>query len=58
MMFVRAADLCEHVAPGVEYQGTTVQLCGLYPFMAGSGAPVAISAQDPLAIVEVGICPV
>jgi hypothetical protein len=23
----------------VEYQGTTTQLCGLYPFVAGSGAP-------------------
>ncbi|MEK8106579.1 hypothetical protein NKG94_17475 [Micromonospora sp. M12] len=23
----------------MEYQGTTVQLCGLFPFVAGSGAP-------------------
>jgi hypothetical protein len=28
-----------HVAPGMEYQGTTIQLCGLFPFTAGSGAP-------------------
>lgn len=28
-----------HVHAGVEYQATTVQLCGLFPFMAGSGAP-------------------
>jgi hypothetical protein len=28
-----------HVQPGMEYQGTTVQLCGLYPVTAGSGAP-------------------
>ncbi len=28
-----------HVGPGMEYQGTTSQLCGLYPFVAGSGAP-------------------
>jgi hypothetical protein len=28
-----------HVNPGMEYQGTTAQLCGLYPFVAGSGAP-------------------
>lgn len=28
-----------HVAPGMEYQGTTVQLCGLFPFTAGSGSP-------------------
>src|SRR6266700_250863 len=30
-----------HVAAGPEYQGTTTQLCGLYPFVAGSGTPVA-----------------
>ena len=29
-----------HVFPGMEYQGTTVQLCGLYPFQAGSGSPI------------------
>ncbi|SCG15585.1 AAA-like domain-containing protein [Micromonospora echinofusca] len=28
-----------HIDPGMEYQGTTVQLAGLYPFVAGSGAP-------------------
>jgi TraG P-loop domain len=28
-----------HVAPGMEYQGTTTQLCGLYPYQAGSGSP-------------------
>lgn len=28
-----------HVAPAVEYQGTTSQVCGLFPFVAGSGAP-------------------
>ncbi|WP_239105241.1 hypothetical protein [Microbispora rosea] len=28
-----------HVAPGVEYQATTTQVCGLYPFVAGAGAP-------------------
>ena len=33
------AGRASHVAPGMEYQGTTVQLCGLYPFVAGSGAP-------------------
>ncbi|MBA3488609.1 MAG: hypothetical protein H0T78_03535 [Longispora sp.] len=27
------------VDPGVEYQGTTFQLAGMYPFVAGSGAP-------------------
>ena len=33
------AGRAAHVAPGMEYQGTTTQLCGLYPFVAGSGAP-------------------
>jgi hypothetical protein len=33
------AGRAAHVAAGVEYQGTTTQLCGLYPFVAGSGAP-------------------
>ena len=28
-----------NVHAGVEYQGTTVQICGLFPFVAGSGAP-------------------
>jgi hypothetical protein len=28
-----------HVGPGMQYQGTSTQLCGLYPFQAGSGAP-------------------
>ena len=26
-----------HVEAGVEYQATTVQACGLFPFTAGSG---------------------
>jgi len=29
-----------HVTAGVEYQGTTVQVCGLYPYTAGSGSPL------------------
>ena len=33
------AGRAPHVAPGIQYQGTTTQLCGLYPFQAGSGAP-------------------
>ncbi|MFI7026292.1 hypothetical protein ACIBMZ_26610 [Micromonospora sp. NPDC049900] len=33
------AGRASHVHPGMEYQGTTVQLCGLYPYVAGSGAP-------------------
>jgi hypothetical protein len=30
-----------HVAGAPEYQGTTSQVCGLYPFTAGSGSPIA-----------------
>jgi len=30
-----------HVEPPVEFQATTVQACGLYPFTAGSGSPTA-----------------
>ena len=33
------AGRAAHVAATIEYQGTTTQLCGLYPFVAGSGAP-------------------
>ncbi|GGM24087.1 hypothetical protein ACFFX1_10190 [Dactylosporangium sucinum] len=36
---VPGAGRASHVDPGMEYQGTTVQLCGLFPFVAGSGAP-------------------
>ncbi|SEF78377.1 hypothetical protein SAMN04489712_10218 [Thermomonospora echinospora] len=28
-----------HVEPAPEYQATTMQVCGLFPFMAGSGSP-------------------
>lgn len=28
-----------HVAAGPEYQATTTQACGLFPFLAGSGSP-------------------
>ena len=33
------AGRASHVGPGMEFQGTTVQLCGLFPFIAGSGSP-------------------
>ena len=33
------AGRAAHVASGMEYQGTTTQLCGLFPFVAGSGSP-------------------
>jgi hypothetical protein len=35
----RDAGRAAHVTAGVEYQATTVQLAGLFPFVAGSGAP-------------------
>jgi hypothetical protein len=33
------AGRASHVYGGMEYQGTTVQMCGMFPFVAGSGAP-------------------
>lgn len=56
-----------HVDAGVEYQGTTSQLCGLYPFVAGSGAPAIgvpigrhmlwgeVVCLDPLAWLRAGL---
>src|SRR5450755_436778 len=56
-----------HVTPGVEYQATTTQLCGLYPFVAGSGTPVLgtpvgrhqlwgeVACLDPLAWLRAGL---
>ena len=56
-----------HVAPGLEYQATTTQLCGLYPFVAGSGTPAAgtpvgrhqlwgeVVCLDPLAWLRAGL---
>jgi len=37
---IPGAGRVSHLAPGMEYQGTTVQLCGLYPYVAGSGSPM------------------
>ena len=36
-----------HVTPGVEFQATTTQLCGLFPFVAGSGTPTAGTRSKP-----------
>lgn len=33
------AGRASHVGRAVEYQGVTSQVCGLFPFVAGSGAP-------------------
>ncbi len=35
------AGRAAHVTAAPEYQATTAQACGLYPFVAGSGTPVA-----------------
>lgn len=37
---VRGGGPVGYVEPPVEYQGTSVQVCGLWPFIAGSGNPV------------------
>lgn len=34
-----ASGRASYVEPAPEYQGTTVQVCGLFPFTAGSGSP-------------------
>ena len=61
------AGRVSHLAPGVEYQGTTVQTCGLFPFVAGSGTPVLgvpigrhmlfgeVVCLDPLDWLEAGL---
>jgi energy-coupling factor transporter ATP-binding protein EcfA2 len=61
------AGRAAYVAPGAEYQATTVQACGLYPFVAGAGAPVLgtpvgrhqlhgeVVCLDPLAWLRAGL---
>ena len=61
------AGRAAQVAPSLEYQATTSQLCGLYPFVAGSGAPAAgtpvgrhqlwgeVVCLDPLAWLRAGL---
>ena len=55
------------VTAGAEYQATTTQLCGLFPFIAGRGTPVAgtpvgrhllwgeVVCLDPLAWLRAGL---
>ncbi|GIF74178.1 hypothetical protein [Asanoa siamensis] len=64
---VPGAGRVSHLAPGMEYQGTTVQLCGMYPFVAGSGSPMLgvpigrhmlwgeVLCLDPLAWLNAGL---
>jgi hypothetical protein len=61
------AGRAAHISAGPEYQGTTTQVCGLYPFTAGSGSPAAgtpigrhllwgeVVCLDPLAWLRAGL---
>jgi hypothetical protein len=63
----RGGGRAAQVTAGPEYQATTTQLCGLYPFVAGSGTPVAgtpvgrhqlwgeVVCLDPLAWLRAGL---
>jgi hypothetical protein len=63
----RGAGRAAHVEPAPEYQATTSQVCGLYPFTAGSGTPTAgtpvgrhqlwgeVVCLDPLAWLREGL---
>ncbi len=56
-----------HVTPATEYQGTTTQVCGLFPFTASGGAPTTgtpigrhmlsgeVVCLDPLAWLRAGL---
>jgi hypothetical protein len=56
-----------HITAAPEYQGTTTQVCGLYPYVAGSGTPAAgtpvgrhqlwgeVVCLDPLAWLRAGL---
>ncbi len=61
------AGRLSYAASAPEFQGTSVQVCGLYPFMAGSGAPPVgvpvgrhmtwgeVVCLDPFAWVQAGL---
>src|SRR5579859_2063295 len=61
------AGRAAHVTAAPEYQATTTQVCGLYPYVAGSGTPVAgtpvgrhqlwgeVVCLDPLAWLRAGL---
>ena len=64
---IPGAGRAAHITAAPEYQGTTSQICGLYPFMAGSGTPSAgtpvgrhqlwgeVVCLDPLAWLRCGL---
>ncbi len=61
------AGRAPHVGAAPEYQATTSQVCGLYPYVAGAGTPVAgtpvgrhqlsgeVVCLDPLAWLRAGL---
>ena len=61
------AGRAANVVPGAEYQATTIQVCGLNPFVTGAGAPLAgtpvgrdqlhgsVVCLDPLAWMRAGL---
>ena len=61
------AGRCVHVAGAPEYQATTTQVCGLFPYVAGSGTPAVgtpvgrhqlfgeVVCLDPLAWLRAGL---
>lgn len=63
----RGAGRASHVEAAPEFQATTAQVCGLYPFTAGSGTPTAgtpvgrhqlwgeVVCLDPLAWLRAGL---
>ena len=64
---IPCAGRAAHVTAAPEYQSTTTQVCGLYPFVAGSGTPTAgtpvgrhqlwgeVVCLDPLAWLRAGL---
>ncbi len=64
---IPGAGRAAHVAAAPEYQATTTQVCGLYPFTAGSGTPAIgtpvgrhqlfgeVVCLDPLAWLRAGL---
>ncbi len=64
---VPGAGRAAHVSPAPEYQATTTQVCGLFPFVAGGGTPTAgtpvgrhqlwgeVVCLDPLAWLRAGL---
>ena len=64
---IRDGGRAVQVSAGPEFQGTTTQLCGLFPFVAGSGTPATgtpvgrhqlwgeVTCLDPLAWLRAGL---